>query len=42
MLGSPDQPGMIPRAMQQIFESSQGLEKQGWSFMMQVGLKYYF
>ncbi len=36
MLGSPDQPGMIPRAVQQIFESSAQLEKQGWVFSMQV------
>jgi hypothetical protein len=39
MLGSPEQPGMIPRAMQQIFESSAQLEKQGWVFSMQVGVR---
>ena len=38
MLGSPDQPGMIPRAMRQIFESSQRLEKQGWAFQMQASM----
>jgi len=38
MLGSPDQPGMIPRAMRQIFESSQRLEKQGWTFTMQASM----
>ncbi len=36
MLGSRDQPGVIPRAMKQIFESGQKLGQQGWQFNMQV------
>ena len=36
MLGSRDHPGMIPRAMRQIFDSSQKLTAQGWQFNMQV------
>lgn len=38
MVGSPDAPGMIPRAMQQIFESSKRLEGQGWSFGMAASM----
>lgn len=37
MVGSRDLPGMIPRAMHQIFESSRKLGAQGWQFTMQVG-----
>lgn len=38
MLGSPDDRGMIPRAMDQIFASSAAMEAQGWIFDMRVCL----
>lgn len=34
MLGDANNRGIIPRAMQQVFESSKQLGKQGWSFTM--------
>jgi len=36
MLGTPEERGMIPRAMDQIFASSAAMEAQGWSFDMRV------
>ena len=39
MLGNPDDPeqrGVIPRSLEQIFEASQALNAQGWSFRIQV------
>ena len=36
MLGTPDDRGMIPRAMDQIFASSAAMEAQGWTFDMRV------
>lgn len=39
MLGSRDAPGMIPRAMHQIFDTSIKLGTQGWSFNMQASLQ---
>jgi kinesin family protein C1 len=39
MLGNPDVPGeggVIPRSLEQVFQSSQALSAQGWSFRMQV------
>lgn len=39
MLGNPDVPdegGVIPRSLEQVFESSQALLSQGWKFSMQV------
>ena len=36
MLGTPEEKGMIPRAMDQIFASSAAMEAQGWSFDMRV------
>ncbi len=38
MLGTPEERGMIPRAMDQIFASSAAMEAQGWSFDMRVGI----
>lgn len=39
MLGSKECPGMIPRAMTQIFDSSRKLaETQGWAFTMQASM----
>ncbi|GAX76591.1 hypothetical protein CEUSTIGMA_g4037.t1 [Chlamydomonas eustigma] len=38
MLGSEEQPGMIPRSMRQIFESSQGLRQQGWELSLQASM----
>ena len=39
MLGTPEERGMIPRAMDQIFASSAAMEAQGWSFDMRVSFK---
>lgn len=36
MLGTPEERGMIPRAMDQIFASSAAMEAEGWSFDMKV------
>lgn len=39
MLGNPDIPGeggVIPRSLEQVFQSSQSLSAHGWSFRMQV------
>lgn len=36
MLGTQDERGVIPRAMEQLFKSSCHLEDQGWSFEMKV------
>ena len=38
MLGDQDHLGIIPRAMQQIFDSIQKLEKDGWTYTMQVSM----
>ncbi|KAF5838673.1 kinesin-like protein [Dunaliella salina] len=38
MLGTPDDPGMIPLAMHQIFDTSRKLGSQGWSFNMQASM----
>ena len=36
MLGNEEQRGIIPRAIQQIFDGSRKLGSQGWVFTMQV------
>ncbi|MCO5610749.1 hypothetical protein L7F22_064990 [Adiantum nelumboides] len=41
MLGNPDdleQKGVIPRSLEQIFESSQALSSQGWTFQIQASM----
>ncbi|KAG0624343.1 hypothetical protein M758_3G240900 [Ceratodon purpureus] len=41
MLGNPDVPdegGVIPRSLEQVFESSQTLISQGWKFSMQASM----
>ncbi|GLC49983.1 hypothetical protein PLESTB_000329700 [Pleodorina starrii] len=38
MLGNRESPGVIPRAMQQIFESGQKLASQDWQFNMQASM----
>lgn len=41
MIGNPEIPdegGVIPRSLEQVFESSQALIAQGWKFCMQVRL----
>ncbi|GBF87705.1 kinesin [Raphidocelis subcapitata] len=38
MLGSESQRGIIPRAIQQIFEGSRALGTQGWMFTMQASM----
>ncbi|KAL8046444.1 hypothetical protein ABFS82_08G179000 [Erythranthe guttata] len=36
--GPPDQKGLIPRSLEQVFESRQILEAQGWKYEMQVSM----
>ncbi|XAR67490.1 Minus-end-directed kinesin ATPase [Bertholletia excelsa] len=41
MMGSPgsqDQKGLIPRSLEQIFETRQSLQSQGWKYEMQVSM----
>ena len=33
---APEQKGLIPRSLEQIFQSSQSLQAQGWKYKMQV------
>lgn len=33
---APDQKGLIPRSLEQIFQISQSLQSQGWKYKMQV------
>lgn len=34
MIGTPDEPGMIPRSMQMIFEKGMAMASQGWTFSL--------
>ncbi|KAI8552737.1 hypothetical protein RHMOL_Rhmol06G0290100 [Rhododendron molle] len=36
--GSPDQKGLIPRSLEQIFQTKQSLQQQGWKYDMQVSM----
>lgn len=36
--GSPDQKGLIPRSLEQIFDTRQALQPQGWKYEMQVSM----
>ncbi len=37
MLGTPDQAGLIPRAVEQLFTAARALQaSQGWTFEMKV------
>jgi kinesin family protein C1 len=36
MLGTPEERGLIPRAMDQLFHAACELEGQGWAFDMKV------
>ncbi|XAR56635.1 Minus-end-directed kinesin ATPase [Bertholletia excelsa] len=36
--GSPDQKGLIPRSLEQIFQTKQSLQPQGWKYEMQVSM----
>ncbi|CAL5341807.1 hypothetical protein CsSME_00026283 [Camellia sinensis var. sinensis] len=36
--GSPDQKGLIPRSLEQIFQTRQSLQAQGWKYEMQVSM----
>ncbi|XP_059664811.1 kinesin-like protein KIN-14N isoform X2 [Cornus florida] len=36
--GSPDQKGLIPRSLEQIFQTMQSLQPQGWKYEMQVSM----
>ncbi|XP_019090165.1 PREDICTED: kinesin-like protein KIN-14D [Camelina sativa] len=41
MMGRPDKPeqkGLIPRSLEQIFKTSQSLRAQGWKYKMQVSM----
>lgn len=40
--GSPDQKGLIPRSLEQIFQTKQSLQQQGWKYDMQVCDKFAF
>jgi len=43
MMGRPDAPdlkGLIPRSLEQIFQTSQSLKDQGWKFTMQVSIRH--
>ena len=33
---APEQKGLIPRSLEQIFQASQSLQSQGWKYKMQV------
>ncbi|XVE51197.1 hypothetical protein DITRI_Ditri02bG0020300 [Diplodiscus trichospermus] len=35
---APEQKGLIPRSLEQIFESSQSLQAQGWKYKMQASM----
>lgn len=34
--GHPDQKGLIPRSLEQIFQTRQSLKSQGWKYEMQA------
>ncbi|KAK0601440.1 hypothetical protein LWI29_024286 [Acer saccharum] len=36
--GQPDQKGLIPRSLEQIFQTRQALKSQGWKYEMQVSM----
>ncbi|KAL2476219.1 Kinesin-1 [Abeliophyllum distichum] len=36
--GIPDQKGLIPRSLEQVFETRQTLQSQGWKYEMQVSM----
>ena len=38
MMGTPEQPGMIPRAMDQVFAAAAELAPQGWRYEMKASM----
>ena len=40
--GSPTEKGLIPRSVEQIFQTRQSLQSQGWKYEMQVCNKFCF
>lgn len=45
MMGRPeasDLKGLIPRSLEQIFQSSQALKNQGWNYKMQVNIRLFW
>jgi len=38
MLGTPENPGMIPKSMHQVFDTSRKLGTQGWTFKMNASM----
>lgn len=38
MMGSPEEPGMIPRAMDQVFATARELAAQGWRYQMKAAM----
>ncbi|KAJ6293200.1 hypothetical protein OIU78_025228 [Salix suchowensis] len=36
--GNPEQKGLIPRSLEQIFQTKQSLQSQGWKYEMQVSM----
>jgi hypothetical protein len=39
--GHPDEKGLIPRSLEQIFQTKQSQQPQGWKYEMQVTLEYF-
>lgn len=37
--GNSEQKGLIPRSLEQIFQTRQSLQNQGWKYEMQVSIK---
>lgn len=41
--GHPEQKGLIPRSLEQIFQTRQALKAQGWRYEMQVSkISFYY
>ena len=38
MIGNSDQPGMIPRSLEQIFQSGEKMKEQGWDYTISVSM----
>lgn len=39
--GHPDEKGLIPRSLEQIFQAKQSQQPQGWKYEMQVTFEYF-
>ena len=38
MIGNNEQPGMIPRSLEQIFKCSEKMKEQGWTYSISVSM----